>query len=65
MAGPIVRYRDVAGQLSEPRPSRSDLARGVERFIVGLAKKVLIADTVPLFWLPTYTILPSGLTATE
>lgn len=45
VAGPVVRYRDVAGQMSEPRPSRSDLARGVERFIVGLAKKVLIANT--------------------
>jgi alginate O-acetyltransferase complex protein AlgI len=45
VAGPIVRYRDLAGQLAGPRSSRSSLARGVERFIVGLAKKVLIADT--------------------
>ena len=48
VAGPIVRYQDVAGQLARPRVSRSGLAVGVQRFVIGLAKKVLIADTLAL-----------------
>lgn len=47
-AGPIVRYRDVAGQLAWLRVTRSGLAVGVRRFVIGLAKKVLIADTLAL-----------------
>jgi len=46
MAGPIARYRDVAEQIARLRVSRALLASGVQRFITGLAKKVLIADTL-------------------
>ncbi|MHC4201080.1 MAG: MBOAT family O-acyltransferase, partial [Planctomycetota bacterium] len=46
IAGPIVRYRDVAKQLVERVMSREDFAYGVRRFIMGLAKKVLIANVV-------------------
>lgn len=61
VAGPIVRYRDVAGRIAEPRSSRSDLAWGVERFTVGLAKKVLIADTFAVvadevFFMPSHNL---------
>jgi alginate O-acetyltransferase complex protein AlgI len=63
VAGPIARYRDVAGQMAEPRPSRSDLARGVERFIVGLAKKVLIADTVAIVADEVFSLPAHNLTA--
>jgi alginate O-acetyltransferase complex protein AlgI len=46
LAGPIVKYHDIAGQLGE-RPRRADdWAEGLTRFGIGLAKKVLIADTV-------------------
>lgn len=48
VAGPIVRYRDVAEQLVERRVGVSLFASGVRRFAVGLAKKVLIANTVAL-----------------
>ena len=48
IAGPIVRYRDIARQLDERRGSLAQFASGVERFVVGLAKKVLIANTVAL-----------------
>ncbi len=44
LAGPIVRYRDISGQLQKPSPTTSELANGARRFISGLAKKVLIAD---------------------
>jgi alginate O-acetyltransferase complex protein AlgI len=44
IAGPIVRYPDIAKQLNFREISYDNLARGSERFIVGLAKKVLLAN---------------------
>lgn len=44
IAGPIVRYRDVAGELHERERSFHGISRGVRRFVIGLAKKVLIAN---------------------
>jgi alginate O-acetyltransferase complex protein AlgI len=44
IAGPIVRYLDIARQLAERRITLDDFAYGVRRFIVGLGKKVLIAN---------------------
>jgi alginate O-acetyltransferase complex protein AlgI len=46
IAGPIVRYRDVADQIDRRRITRHSFATGVRRFILGLGKKVLIANTV-------------------
>lgn len=46
VAGPIVRYRDVADDLVERNLSWDSFRSGVERFIVGLSKKVLLANTV-------------------
>ncbi len=46
IAGPIVRYRAVAIQIRERLASVEDLAVGVRRFVVGLGKKVLIADSL-------------------
>jgi alginate O-acetyltransferase complex protein AlgI len=46
IAGPIVRYIDVARELVERRVSRGDFAAGVRIFLVGLGKKVLIANTL-------------------
>jgi len=45
VAGPIIRYHDIAYQLGERRIDRAMFARGVERFVIGLGKKVLIANT--------------------
>ena len=42
--GPIVRYADLREQFYERRFNRIQLAAGMYRFAVGLAKKVLIAD---------------------
>jgi len=44
IAGPIVRYADIASQLSKRTVGRSDVALGLRRFVIGLGKKVLIAD---------------------
>jgi alginate O-acetyltransferase complex protein AlgI len=50
IAGPIVRYRDIAKQLEERRESISQFADGVRVFVVGLAKKVLIANQMGVLW---------------
>ena len=44
IAGPIVRYVDVAPALSRRKHSREDLALGLRRFLVGLGKKILLAN---------------------
>jgi len=46
LAGPIVRYADIETALSEREHSLSDFAIGIRRFIIGLGKKVLIADVL-------------------
>ena len=46
IAGPIIRYRDIADQLARRVVALDDFAYGVRRFVIGLAKKVLIANVV-------------------
>ncbi len=46
IAGPIVRYTTVEAELSERKHSFENFGIGATRFIIGLAKKVLIADTL-------------------
>jgi alginate O-acetyltransferase complex protein AlgI len=46
VAGPIVRYRQIADQLSARITRMDDFAYGVRRFIIGLSKKMLIANTL-------------------
>jgi alginate O-acetyltransferase complex protein AlgI len=46
VAGPIVRYKDVEPALRERSVSLDDFAEGVRRFVIGLGKKVLIADAM-------------------
>ena len=46
IAGPIVRYSDVDEQLTNRKETVDKFASGVQRFCAGLAKKVLLADTV-------------------
>ena len=44
IAGPIVRYVDIARELDDRTHSWEDIALGLRRFLVGLAKKILIAN---------------------
>ena len=44
IAGPIVRYKDVAEQITKREESFSNVMIGMRRFVYGLGKKVLIAD---------------------
>ncbi|MGB0429743.1 MAG: MBOAT family O-acyltransferase [Bacteroidia bacterium] len=46
IAGPIVRYHDIAVQLKNRVRSLQMIVSGAERFIIGLSKKVLIANTL-------------------
>lgn len=46
IAGPIVRYTEIDEQLTARRERVEDFAAGILRFIVGLAKKVLIGDAL-------------------
>jgi alginate O-acetyltransferase complex protein AlgI len=46
IAGPIVRFGDVAGQLGQRTIRVEAFAEGVRRFVFGLAKKMLIANTL-------------------
>ena len=48
VAGPIVKYSDVDAQLRDRSFELASTARGLRRFIVGLAKKMLIANTVAI-----------------
>ncbi|MEA4993946.1 MAG: MBOAT family O-acyltransferase [Oscillibacter sp.] len=50
IAGPIVKYKQVALELNSRRTTAEGFARGALRFTVGLAKKVLLANAVGALW---------------
>lgn len=48
IAGPIVRYGTVAREINERKETLEDFAEGIRRFILGLGKKVLLANNLAL-----------------
>lgn len=50
VAGPIVKYNEIAEQLQHRKIDLALFAEGVRRFIRGLAKKVLLANNIGLLW---------------
>lgn len=48
IAGPIVRYETVAEEINHRNESRSEMASGIIRFIFGLGKKILLANSMGL-----------------
>lgn len=46
IAGPIVKYHDIEKEINERKQTIEGVSSGIRRFIYGLAKKVLIANTV-------------------
>ena len=48
IAGPIVRYADVARELEERTHSWENVGMGLRRFLIGLAKKVILADNLAM-----------------
>jgi len=62
IAGPIVRYKTIDSELNDRSYSFDDFAYGVKRFVVGLAKKVLLANSLGELWkFAMYTEQPSVL----
>ena len=59
IAGPIVRYHDIDLQLSSRSITVDRVAQGFRRFICGLAKKVLLANSAYAMW-SYYTAMPDG-----
>ena len=63
IAGPIVRYRDVHDQIEKRVVTLDGFAYGVRRFVIGLGKKMLIANIVAapaakIFELPAHELTP-------
>lgn len=56
IAGPIVRYADVQDQLAERSVTTVDFSEGVMRFVVGLGKKVLLANQMGAVWSDIYAL---------
>lgn len=50
IAGPIVRYVDIEDQLRNRREIMEKFERGVKLFVVGLCKKVLLANSLGVLW---------------
>ena len=50
IAGPIVRYKDIADRLEDRRESIEQFSSGAARFAVGLGKKVLLANNIGALW---------------
>lgn len=50
IAGPIVRYKDVQKEVDTRTTTISGVASGVQRFLIGLAKKVLLANQIGALW---------------
>ena len=50
VAGPIVKYSDIDYQLTNRKESINKFGQGVDRFIIGLGKKVLLANNIGIIW---------------
>ncbi len=50
IAGPIVQYKTVADELSNRRFSIEDFSEGAFRFVLGLSKKVILANQIGALW---------------
>ena len=59
IAGPIVRYQDIAAELNTRTESLERFSLGIRRFVVGLGKKVLLANQAGALWTEITAILPA------
>jgi alginate O-acetyltransferase complex protein AlgI len=50
VAGPIVNYADIEAQLADRRVNIKEFSLGMQRFLCGLAKKVLLANNIGVIW---------------
>jgi alginate O-acetyltransferase complex protein AlgI len=61
IAGPIIRYKDIASQIARRERHCADFQEGVRRFVIGLGKKVLIANTLGAVADPAFATAPAEL----
>lgn len=62
IAGPIIKYKDLGDQIDSRTYSSERFACGVQIFMVGLGKKLLIANNVGMLWDTYKTMAPGELT---
>lgn len=63
VAGPIVRYKEIASQFIQRNVSLADFAAGIQRFAIGLGKKMLIANSVAITADQVFSLPGNQLTA--
>lgn len=63
IAGPIVRYKTIAEQLESRKVTLEGFGIGAKRFILGLGKKVLIANNIGMLWEQARLMEGTALTA--
>lgn len=63
IAGPIVKYHDVADQIESRQITLAETAPGIRRFTIGLAKKLLLANLAGQIADQVFALPASGLTA--
>lgn len=61
-AGPIIRYGDVADDIAQHKIDLDLFSAGIKRFVIGLGKKVLLADTLALTSTQVFAIQSQDLT---
>ena len=61
IAGPIVRYRDIVGQIENREVNFEKLRSGIIRFTVGLSKKMILANSMGIVVDQIFAIDPGGL----
>ena len=61
IAGPIVRYETIAAEINNRKVTLDDFTDGVERFIIGLGKKVLLANNFAVIADHIFSLLPEYL----
>lgn len=62
IAGPIIKYKDLGDQIDRRDYSADKFSSGVQVFMVGLAKKLLIANNVGMLWDSYKAMAPAELT---
>lgn len=65
VAGPIVKYKDISGQLADRNVTAERFSYGISRFITGLSKKVLLANHIGMVWEQISAGNLAGLSAAE
>jgi alginate O-acetyltransferase complex protein AlgI len=63
IAGPIIRYKDIDDQLTAREVTRQRIYIGIQRFIIGFAKKLMIANTAGMLADHIYAVEPIHMSA--